>query len=273
MKNILNFYIDDSGTRHPTQKVGKKAAHGNDWFAFGGILINQSDEELARSLHKEFCQKWKISSPLHSSEIRSGTGNFKWLRSCSEDNRSKFYEELYCLLRDSPVLGLSCVIDRPGYCERYLELYQKQPWELCKTAFNVVLERSVKLAISREQKLRIYIERCNKKEDKAVTQYYSDLKSSGMPFARSTSEKYQPLEPDDFKKTLYDFKTKAKSSPLVQLADLYLWPMCMGGYKKSTRPYKRLLDDGKLIECIINEEDHSMLATKYSCFENVKVKP
>jgi hypothetical protein len=36
---ILNLYLDDSGTRHPSKKPGKKAAHGFDWFALGGVLV------------------------------------------------------------------------------------------------------------------------------------------------------------------------------------------------------------------------------------------
>lgn len=272
MKNVLNFYIDDSGTRHPTEDRGTKPKHGYDWFAFGGILINEEDEKQARVLHKGFCEKWSIEHPLHSSEIRSQNENFFWLRDLSKNDRDKFYEELYCLMRDAPVIGLACVIDRPGYNNRYLEIFKNEPWSLCKTAFNVVVERASKLAIKENRKLRIFPERCNKPEDAMIRSYYDELKKQGLPFSDSNSNKYAPLAKEDFQDVLYDFKTKYKTSPLAQLADLYVWPICMGGYHASNRPYKRLREDGKLIECYIDEDEWSMLASKYSCFENVVVK-
>ncbi|MDF0582075.1 DUF3800 domain-containing protein [Bradyrhizobium yuanmingense] len=39
---LLHLYIDESGTRHP-DRPGTEAKHGNDWFAMGGILINDED--------------------------------------------------------------------------------------------------------------------------------------------------------------------------------------------------------------------------------------
>ena len=54
---------------------------------------------------------------------------------------------------------------------------------------------------------------------------------------------------------------------MAQFADLYLWPICMGGYNANNRPYNRLKEDGKLIECIVPDEDWPMLATKYYCFD------
>jgi hypothetical protein len=47
----------------------------------------------------------------------------------------------------------------------------------------------------------------------------------------------------------------------------------MGGYKTDTRPYKRLKEDGKLIECVVREDDWPMLATKYYCFDSTKEQP
>ena len=98
----------------------------------------------------------------------------------------------------------------------------------------------------------------------------SPITSIGQPFDPNTSEKYRPLAPDEFKQTLLEFAPRRKESPMAQLADLYLWPICMGGYNKANRPYKRLFDDGKLIECIITPDLHEERATKYSCFDNIK---
>lgn len=102
--------------------------------------------------------------------------------------------------------------------------------------------------------------------------YYKALKTEGMPFAKDNSDKYGPLTREQLTQTLYEFKTKQKTSPMAQLADLYLWPICMGGYHASNRPYQRLTDDGKLIDCHIKEDERPMLGSKYSCFENVERK-
>jgi hypothetical protein len=90
------------------------------------------------------------------------------------------------------------------------------------------------------------------------------------PLTRTHLREYRPLAPEEFTQTLLEFLPKTKSSPMAQLADLYLWPICMGGYKPDNRPYKRLKGDGKLIECIVPENDWPMLATKYYCFDEQK---
>ena len=73
------------------------------------------------------------------------------------------------------------------------------------------------------------------------------LNSEGMPFAPQSSDKYRPMQSNDLGQILYDFKLKMKSSPMVQLADLYLRPICIGGYHASNRTYARLMNDGKLM--------------------------
>lgn len=269
---ILNLYLDDSGTRHPSRKPGKKPAHGYDWFALGGVLVREEDEEEARRLHAAFVEKWGVTAPLHSSEIRSQNEGFLWLRGKSKDEQGAFYEDLYGLMRDAPVIGIACVIDRPGYNARYAAQYLENRWMLCKTAFSVVVERAAKFAIGQGQRLRVMPEKCNKTEDAALKAYYAELRTDCLPFDTKNSGKYAPLTTEQLKTTLYDLRFKAKSSPMAQLADLYLWPVCMGGYNAGNRPYRRLRDDGKLIECILDDADHATLATKYSCFEGVDRK-
>lgn len=270
--SILNLYLDDSGTRHPNRKQGKKPAHGYDWFALGGVLVRDEDEEEARRLHADFVAKWKVDTPLHSSEIRSRNEGFIWLRGKTKEEQGAFYEDLYCLMRDAPVTGIACVIDRPGYNARYAERYVENRWMLCKTAFSVVVERAAKLAIAQCQRLRVLPEKCNKSEDAALKTYYSELRTNGLPFDAKNSGKYAPLSKEEFAATLYDLRFKAKTSPMGQFADLYLWPICMGGYDGKNRPYRRLLEDGKLIECFLDDADHATLGSKYSCFEGIERK-
>jgi hypothetical protein len=214
-----------------------------------------------------------VRTALHSSEIRSQREQFRWLRSLSEPDRCDFYESLYVLMRDAPLTGLACVVDRPGYNSRYLALYQQQPWLLCKTAFSIVVERAAKYARNLGRRLRVAPERCNSAEDDLLKSYYNSLKINGLPFAVESSEKYSPFTAEQFRETLYEFRLKGKSSPMAQLADLYLWPMCMGGYHESNQPYARLIRDGKLIECLLSSDAWPTLGTKYSCFDLVERKP
>jgi hypothetical protein len=273
MVSILNLYMDDSGTRHPDRNPGRVPQHGYDWFNLGGILVKEEDEESIREQHSAFCASWHVPAPLRSADIRSRSGKFHWLNELSPNERDRFYEELYQLLASVPVLGIACVIDRPGYNHRYRERYGRQRWLLCKTAFSVAVERSLKHAERLGRKLKVYIERCDKETDAMVKGYYNDLRQQGMPFSTEVSAKYVPLQAEKIGKTLYDFKTKDKTSPMIQLADLYLWPMCIGGYDKSNRPYSRLMSDRKLMDAHLHPADISVLGIKYSCFELVSPKP
>jgi hypothetical protein len=152
MAATYNFYMDDSGTRHPDRwlRVDGKP----DWFALGGVLVRQSDEERCRGMHQDLCSKWGIGSPLHS--------------------------------------------------ERFDHL---------------------------------------------------------------NASKYAPLPSTELAETLHGFKMKWKSSPMMQIADLYLHPICQGGYRAVHRPFNKLEAASRLIDAHV--EDISTMGIKYYCFENI----
>ena len=171
-------------------------------------------------------------------------------------------------MKNCKILGHACVVDRPGYNSRYKEKYGNLIWKLCKTAFSIAVERAVRYSLSQGMKLRVYVEASDKKTDKQIKDYYLSLKKNGMPFNQCNSSSYKPLSAEQFRNTLYDFKIKQKSSPLIQLADLYLWPICIGGYDEKNRAYKRLKEDKKLIDCILGYNELHNTGIKYSCLEN-----
>ncbi|KZX52335.1 hypothetical protein A3711_08560 [Erythrobacter sp. HI00D59] len=175
------------------------------------------------------------------------------------------------MLASVPVLGLACTIDRPGYNQRYFEKYGRERWSLCKTAFSVIVERAVKRARSDTRKLRIYAERADKDSDSKLRQYYEELRAEGMPFAGGGDAKYHPLSQPELKETLREFRLKYKSSPMVQLADLYLYPMCRNGYEPY-RPFKEFQDANRLIDCELSADERPALGIKYSCFDLVNRK-
>jgi hypothetical protein len=151
------------------------------------------------------------------------------------------------------------VIDRPGYNRRYLSLY----------GLSVSVERAAKLARREGYKLKVFVERSDKITDDRMEQYYDELRRAGMPFDGSTSGRYAPLTATQFAETLYEFRTKDKGSPMMQVADLCLWPICMGGYDPTNRPYTLLRRCGKLIDSRLAPDDVPMLGIKYSCWELV----
>ena len=98
---------------------------------------------------------------------------------------------------------------------RSKQLYFDAPWQLCKTAFSVVVERAAKFARSMDLRLRVHPERCNKPEDALLKSYYAAMKADGMPFAKDNSGKYAPLTAEQLTETLYEFATKQKTSPMA----------------------------------------------------------
>lgn len=270
-KKTYVLCLDDSGTRHPTRNPGRKPAHGNDWFALGGILFEEDNESEIRELHTQFCSRWKITAPLHSSEIRAKASAFSFVGKLTDSDQIAFYEELYLLMKHIPALGFGCVVDRPGYNARYLKMYREsERWLLCKSAFAISIERSAKFVSERGGRLRVYVERSDPRTDRMMRGYYNCLKQEGMPFSKKNSEKYNPVDSLYLKETLFEFRVKNKTSPLMQFADLFVWPIAMGGYNQECRPYARLKEDRKLLDSIVAEEKLEALGIKYYCFDKKK---
>jgi hypothetical protein len=268
MPRILNFYMDDSGTRRPNRKPLAFRPEAPDFFALGGVLVNEEDEGPIRAAYDELCSKWSITYPLHSAEIRHSSDNFAWLKRDGDEYR-RFMRDLTGLLTRISVIGIACVIDRPGYDSRYRAQYGRQQWQLCKTAFCIAVERAAKYAVADRRKLRVMPERSSKDDDERLRKYFQDMRTAGLPFDSASSASYHPLAAEALSSTLYELRFKRKSSPLVQVADLYLWPMARGGYDPTYKPYVMLVEAGRLIEQNTPETEHATRATKYSCFELV----
>jgi hypothetical protein len=265
---ILNFYMDDSGTRAPNREPLPYNRNAREFFALGGVLIDEEAEAAARKLYDEFCTRWSISYPLHSVEIRHRRERFLWLgRDRSE--RDRFMNDLSRTLLSLDILGLACVIDRPGYDARYRAQYGQRQWHLCQTAFAIAVERAAKYARKLDRKLRVLPERTSKVDDDRLARYYDDLRTSGSPFAKPSSARYSPLTATEFSETLHEIRFKTKSSPMAQVADLYLWPIALAGYEPENRAYVALRSSGRLIENRLSPSQADAGGSKYSCFELV----
>lgn len=264
--SILNFYVDDSGTRHPNRQKAEDEQE-RSWFALGGVLIKEDDEGDARRLYNVFRDRWpQTEAPLHSIKIRKRKGPFKFV---GTPEGVGFMEDLENLLIDLPVRGMGCVIDRPGYLARYTEKYGRQKWALCKTAFSIAVERAAKIAASEGCKLRVLVEKSDKSADRMIRQYYTEMKTQGMPFSQKTSSGYEPLAADQIQNILYELRFKSKTSPIMQVADLFIYPLCAGAYREYY-PYNKLYENNKIVDTHLTSEQLPKMGVKYSCFELVE---
>lgn len=264
----MTLYIDDSGSRHPDRNPGDTLPkHGYDWFGLGGVMVRDDEEAAVRQEHAALCNEWGLDAPLHSTEIRNRSGHFAWLGQLPTAKRDAFLEALARLVTGPQLTAIACVVDRPGYNHRYRDIYGRKRWSLCKTAFTVVVERAAKYAMNHDCRLRVYVERSDKRTDNRMRSYYDTLRNDGHPFNPNNAAKYQPLTGVQLHTTLYEFRTKDKSSPLMQLADICLWPMCMGGYDPTNRPYRTLKEAGTLIDCKLDPAVVEFEGIKYSCWD------
>lgn len=272
MPQPVHFYMDDSGTRMPDREPTLFEPMRPNHFALGGVLVLEEDEESIRSAHRQLCDKWGITYPLHSVDIRHGTEKFSWVRRDSDEYKP-FMRDLTRMLTTIPVTALACVIDRPGYDGRYRSIYPRSMWHLCRTVFAIAVERAAKYARTLGRPLRVFPEKSARDDERRIRQYYASLITAGLPFNPATSNAYAPLRAHEFNETLIELRFKAKSSPPMQVADLYLWPIAMHRYGRGGLPYEMFRRAGRLIETQLNEGDIPSRGSKYSCFELVDAAP
>lgn len=261
-----NLYIDETGSRHPDKRPDPSRA-GRDWFALGGFIIAQEDEDEAKGRHAAFMKSWKITSPLHITDMMSEKKGFAWLGQKTEAAREQFWSDYKKLLSTMPVLGMACVIDRPGYAARgYVEKHKDSKWLLCRSAFDILIERATKHAIYNDRKLNVIFEG-DVGINETVKGYFKNLKENGLAFDGETSAKYRPLEKEKFADTLSTIEYKNKQSVMLQIADSYIYSMARNAYDKKFPLYRSLRDSKKIINFGVPQEQISSVGVKHYCFD------
>ena len=259
----MNFYMDDSGTRRPDRAPTPFDANNPSFFALGGILVNSEQEAGIRSAHATLCQRWSITYPLHSVDIRHAKGNFTWLKR-DGDEYTKFMRDLNHFVTTANVRCLACVIARPGHDSRYRSKYGRRQWHLCQTAFYIAVERAAKAATRERRKLRVMPERTNPDDERRIRDYYASMKTAGCPF-HTPSPRYASMKADDFRAVLHELRFENKSSPMAQLADLVLWPLAISRYRHN-RAYDEFRKHRLLLDDWVQPHEREERGTKYSCF-------
>ena len=266
MRNDLLLYFDDTGNRQNDQNVLWSRRDKMDCFGLGGLLVETKNVDSILKEHRAFCDRWEIDHPLHSHSIRGQRKYFSWLRHCPD--KAEFFLSLNEFLLQLPLLVIGTVIHRPGYFSRYLNKYKAKIWTLDKTATVILVERSTKFAMRNGMKLRIFFEKSGNKEDTAIKRYITSLKNEGMPFSVSSSEKYEGLTARDLNSTIIDSgDTRTKASPLMQLADLYLYPIAKAAYDPDYPPYIALRKAELVVDDKLPPNLRTTQGVKYSCFD------
>jgi Protein of unknown function (DUF3800) len=243
---LLHLYIDETGSRHP-DKQGATAKHGFDWFALGGLLIREEDEAGAKRKLTAFITEWpQIRAPLHFTDMRAEKKAFAWLGKLNGEKKTRFWSDLRGLLVSVPGAATGCVIDRPGYMARgYGSRVGDAKWLLCRSAFDILIDRSGKYAKSQNRRLRVFYERADPSTDERVEDYFRNIKTTGLAFDPTTSAKYAPLTQPEFASVLLSIEGKDKNNRMMQIADSYIYSIARGCYDPKFDVYKRISDRWK----------------------------
>ena len=266
MKRPFTFYMDETGSRHPDKKADASRA-GKDWFGLGGVLIRGEHNDHARQLVSQFAGRWKLQSPAHLTDMMAERKGFAWLGRRKQEERDQFWRDWHATLVDAQVIGLGCIVDRPGYVARgYLEKHPDK-WLLCRSAFDISVDRAAKIARREGRKLHIVFE-----QDPGINDimhgYFANLKEKGLAFDASNSGKYTPLSRDEFAETLGRIQHKPKSHSLLQIADSYIYAMARYRYDKKYPMYRHLRDHLRIADFALPNECLPHMGVKYYCFDS-----
>lgn len=258
------FFIDETGNRNPDKKPDPGRV-GRDWFGIGGILVKAEDIKMCKDYHSEFIGRWGIKSPLHMTDMLSHNKKFSWLGRIPDEEHDLFWSDYKSFLSRIPCIGLSCIIDRPGYVARGYPLNENR-WLLCRSAFDIAVERAAKIARRDKRGLDVVFE-----QDPGINQlivgYFRKLKNNGLEFDPTRSQKYSPLTKDEFKTILGTIEYKPKLHPMLQIADSYLYSMARHAYDKNFPIYRRLRDARRIANFALTNEEIPLMGVKHYCFE------
>ncbi len=268
---LYHLYVDDTGTRR-LDKLANTANQHPRWFALGGYLIADEDEEAVKEQYDSFCAQWpKISGPLHITDMRARRKDFSWLEQLSAVDQNAFWVDYCAFLAKLPVFGIACVIHRPGYLARgYGGRQGDAKWNLCRSAFNILVERAAKFAHAHGRRLRVKYEGADPDTDQALKGYFALLKNAnGLGFNPQNASKYDPMDPLTLKQTLLDLERKTKKSKLMQIADSYVYAIAKGRYEPDFNLYSSLVGAQRLVDYHVPTGSSSQIGIKYYCFDGV----
>ena len=225
-----------------------------------------------KQAHAEYLTRWpQITKPLHLTDMHGRAKGFAWLAALEPGERGRFWNEFHSMVSSLPVIGQACVVHRAGYRDRgYGSRQGDEKWNLCRTAFNILVERSAKIAHAEGRRLRVRYEGSDPKSDASLRRYWAALKEgAGLGFKPENAAKYDPFPPERLAATLIDLERKTKASKLIQFADTYALAISKGRYWPEFSTFVALSKAGRLADAYVGEERASSEGIKYSCFDGV----
>ena len=177
-------------------------------------------------------------------------------------------EDLTQTIISCPIVVHACVILRQGYLNRYLEKYGENTWEMMKSAFSILIERSAKYAAINNGSLMVYFEAAGKNEDNLLKQYFYNLRAKGQSFNVATSDKYSPLSANDLSKLLIGIDSKTKANSIMQIADLCLYPVVLSKDNPDNQAFLALKNANLLVDSRLQQDQVVTLGIKYYCFDS-----
>lgn len=268
---IYHLYLDDSGSRF-LDRLPTDADKNPRWFSLGGLLVKDEDEAVCKQARTDLAQRWpKLTQPLHLTDMHSRRKGFSWLEDLALEERRAFWQDYHNVVSSLPVIGHACVVHRPGYRDRgYGSREGDAKWNLCRTAFNILVERAAKIAHGEGRRLRVKYEGSDPKADQALRSYWAMLKAgNGLGFNAQNAAKYDPFPPATLAATLIDLERKDKRSILMQFADTFALAISRGRYQADFPTFAALSAAGILADQYVGAERAKMEGIKYSCFDEV----
>jgi hypothetical protein len=262
----FDLYIDDSGSRLPDKGDRQDRRDGIDAFGLGGILVKAEEAPSIYSLVEELRSQFHLAGPLHSTKIRCRKEEFSWLQT-DKTRANAFYSSIEAIIQLMPGWVTASVVHRPGYNARYEKRYGGARWRLCRTAYQILLERCAKFAKAHGRRLKVYAEETGKAEDRSMQEYHKNLLDNGAEFDQAQSAKYIPMTPHDLRKVVIrNVSFIQKKVPFAQAADLVLYPLIKGRYQPSYPPFRMLCEIKKVLDFALTGETVNC-GVKYSCFD------
>lgn len=212
-----------------------------------------------------------MTHPLHLTDMHSRRKGFAWLDALSARERGDFWADYHAMIAGLPVVGHACVVHRAGYRDRgYGSREGDAKWNLCRTAFNIVVERAAKIAHADGRRLRVKYEGSDPRADQALRNYWALLKAgNGLGFNAANAARYNPFPPETLAATLVDLERKDKRSKLMQLADTFALALSRGRYQPEFSTFAALKASGRLADDHVGVAQSATLGIKYSCFDGL----
>lgn len=172
------------------------AAPGHSHHALRGWLVDEELLPQVESSIQGFMMDYPRSQrPLRAGDIRAKKRAFRWLALRPEAEQQAFHARLLQMVQEAPGWFTACVVDPKAFTHPKMHSHSLA---LRRSAFHLLLEGGVKLALAMGGELRVVAPKRGAQENALLRLWYRDLKAHGKPFDAERSARYESLGPHAF---------------------------------------------------------------------------